>query len=650
MNKLPTAFWISGIVIAALLPANAAIHSLDQQRQTFIEAQQQLKSKQMRAFKQSLAALDDYPIQPYLQKDELLQRFSSSSDDEILAFIERYADYPFASHLRGKLLKRLAQQQQWSKYLRVYDQRNDTTARCHYLTALIRSNQHSDILSKIEPLWLRGTSQPDACDPAFQYLSEHHPDYQELIWQRLELALKARRPKLASYLSRQLQNPAAQKLASDWVYAHRRPEKALQHLKQRQDSPRMRKILLHAVERLARRDADKARQQWQELEQHFSFSTEQQQNIALRLALASAYQHLDDAYTQISAIPASLKNDNAFLWQARMALRQQQWQALADTIEQMPARLAQENEWQYWRARALKQLGNNAEAHAIFSLLAQKNTYYGFLAADAIDQDYRIQSLSTAAQDDAQQLLQSHPELLRARELYHVDRVVEARREWFAGLRGLSKAQIKQAAKLADNWNWHDNAIRTAYQGEDFSNYQLRFPTPYRQKVLKLAQQYDLDPALVYGVIRRESAFDPMARSHVGALGLMQLMPSTAKHMARSLGLKKPGKYAILDIDQNLLMGTHYLSRLLQRYDQNIPLAVAAYNAGPSRVKRWLPEQAAEGDSGLDPRIWIESVPFRETRNYVQAVLAYANIFDPKLGQKKRLSDRMQPVKASYIR
>jgi len=631
-----------------LFPAQAA-DSLKTQRQLFLQAQDHLRQKRLSAFEQSLQALQNYPIQPYLLQDRIRRYWSQHSNRQVLEFIQKHEDFPFADRLRGKLLKRLAKHQQWDDYLQVYDQRNETRALCNAFTARIKTGAIQKLSEDIEPVWLRGTSQPRECDNAFDWLKTHHPDYQTLLWQRIEKALQARRPSLASYLARQLQNPQQQALAQDWIVAHKRPEAALKNLRSRSDTAAQRNLIVHALERLTRRDVDKADNAWEALQKRFSFDQQQIDRLNMKLALARAYQHHPDAYSRIAALPAESKNDNAFLWQARMALRQQSWPELLQTIEQMPARLEQENEWQYWKARAHQKLGHHSEAQAGFSQLADVNTYYGFLAADEVGQDYRIQSQSQADLNNIDSLLEQHPALLRARELFHVDRVVEARREWFSGLRGLSKTEIQQAASLADRWQWHENAIKTAAKGEDFSHYRLRFPTPYRNQVLKLAQKYDLDPALVYGVIRRESAFDPMARSHVGALGLMQLMPATARQMARNLGLEKPGRYAILNIDKNLLLGTHYLNRLMKRYDQNIPLAVAAYNAGPHRVKRWLPDKA-EGadDNSLQADIWIESVPFRETRNYVQAVLAYANIFDPKLGQQVRISERMQPVKAVY--
>jgi soluble lytic murein transglycosylase len=233
--------------------------------------------------------------------------------------------------------------------------------------------------------------------------------------------------------------------------------------------------------------------------------------------------------------------------------------------------------------------------------------------------------------------------MLRARELFFLDRLIDAKREWFQALRYLDQDQIKQAATLASRWQWHDSAIRTVAKTEHRSDYSLRFPMPYKRQVLEYAQARKLDPSLIYGVMRRESLFDPLARSSVGALGLMQLMPSTARKVASSLGMKRPRKADILSVENNIRFGTQYLRNVMNRFDNNVALAAAAYNAGPSNVRKWLPtEQTMPAD------LWVETVPVEETRNYVQAVLAYSTVFDRSLGKNTLISSRMGDIKPRY--
>jgi soluble lytic murein transglycosylase len=210
-------------------------------------------------------------------------------------------------------------------------------------------------------------------------------------------------------------------------------------------------------------------------------------------------------------------------------------------------------------------------------------------------------------------------------------------------LRYLDQDQIKQAATLASKWQWHDSAIRTVAKTPHRNDFSLRFPMPYKQQVQQHAQAQELDPSIIYGVMRRESLFDPLARSSVGALGLMQLMPSTARRVAKSLGMKRPRKSDILRVENNIRFGTHYLKTVMKRFDNNVALAAAAYNAGPGNVKRWLPK-----NSIMSADLWVETVPFKETRNYVQAVLAYSTVFDKSLGRSTLMSSRMGDIKTVY--
>ena len=344
-------------------------------------------------------------------------------------------------------------------------------------------------------------------------------------------------------------------------------------------------------------------------------------------------------------MPDAIKTDTAHLWLARIHLRDEDWIGLIKTITAMPKHLSAESEWVYWLARAYEEAGKAEKARQIFDKLATKSTYYGFLAADRIDRSYHIVQKKAAAENsfDEDQLLGQNIHLLRARELFFLGRQLDARREWFQGIRKLSQQQIRQAATMASSWKWHDNAIKTVAKTPHRNDYDLRFPMPYREQVARQAQKNELDLSVIYGVMRRESLFDPLAHSRVGALGLMQLMPSTARRVAKSLGMKRPKQDDILSVQNNIELGTRYFRSVLNRFENNVSLAAAAYNAGPRNVKRWLPEKET-----LPADLWVETVPFKETRNYVQAVLAYATIFDKHLGKNVQISSRMDDVKPEY--
>ena len=492
-------------------------------------------------------------------------------------------------------------------------------------------------------MWLRGYSQPSECDPAFAHFLASYKQVEQAIWLRIEKAFKARRPNLARYLAKKLE-PQDRAIVDTWYKAHRRPEQSLKLLAKAEDNDHNRAIIVHAIDRLARKDSLKALKRWKLIEDRFAFTQEQKNQARKRIALSAAIQHRPEARELLLALDPALMSDQAYLWLARIQLRKRDWAGLKQTISRMPTHLNQANEWQYWLSRSMEAEGEVADSLSLLEQLSSKSSYYGFLAADKLNREYHIRQENAApAEIDEDSFLSVNPHLLRARELYYLDRVIDAKREWFQALHHLDEDQIKQAATLASKWQWHDSAIRTVAKTPHRSDYSLRFPMPYKQQVMQQAQVKELDPSLIYGVMRRESLFDPLARSRVGALGLMQLMPSTARRVARSLGMKKPRRSDILHVENNIRFGTHYLKTVMNRFENNVALAAAAYNAGPGNVKRWLPK-----NSVMPADLWVETVPFKETRNYVQAVLAYSTVFDKYLGKNTLMSSRMGDIKTVY--
>ncbi len=621
-----------------------AANNFEHQRELFQQAEQALAAANQLQFSQLLDRLQDYPLRAYLEHDAFKQGLSQADVDEVEEFLRSHEEFPFHYHLLSQWLNILAKREDWTNYLKFYDGRSATRYKCLALTARLNTGQDEGINPEIKSIWLSGYSQPDACDIPFAHFLETYQSVTEVIWLRIEKAFEARRPSLARYLSQKL-DAKDQAIVNQWYQAHKNPAQRLPQLAKAKDDMMNRKMIIHALDRLARRDSLAALDHWQQLQQDFKFNQQQKQRIDKRVALSAALQHKAEAKQLLEQLPDEIKSDNAHLWLARIHLRDEDWIGLIRTISHMPDRLSEEAEWVYWLARAYQEAGKTQTATDIFRDLSTRSTYYGFLAADRLGLDYQInkQQVTANIEHDEAQLLASNINLLRARELFLLDRRLEARREWFQGIRKLNTDQIKQAAAMASSWKWHDSAIKTVAKTSHRSDYDLRFPMPYRQQVMGHIETKDLDPSIIYGVMRRESLFDPLAKSRVGALGLMQLMPYTARSVAKSLGLKKPAQADILQVDNNIKLGTSYYRKVLNQFGDNIPLATAAYNAGPKNVRRWLPK-----DSTMSADLWVETVPFKETRNYVQAVLAYATIFDKHLGQQILISSRMPDIETAY--
>jgi soluble lytic murein transglycosylase len=275
--------------------------------------------------------------------------------------------------------------------------------------------------------------------------------------------------------------------------------------------------------------------------------------------------------------------------------------------------------------------------------LAGERDYYGFLAADRVGQVYRFGHDAVPFTETDLAAAEALPGIARARELLRVGLTIDARREWRDAIRDLDDRQLEIAAVLAGRWGWHDRAIVTVARADHFDDLDLRFPLVYQDLVLSNARATGLDPAWVYGVMRQESAFWEDARSRSGALGLMQLMPSTARETARRLRERVDDVYDLLSPPKNIRLGVAYLRRVLDRFDGHQGLATAAYNAGPGRVRSWLP-----GSHPLAADIWVDTVPFNETRGYVKRVMAYTAIYEHRLERPVRpLKGRLPPVPAT---
>jgi soluble lytic murein transglycosylase len=358
------------------------------------------------------------------------------------------------------------------------------------------------------------------------------------------------------------------------------------------------------------------------------------------LAMQQAWHLTPDALTDLKSVHDSV-DPQIPEWRARLALRAGNWTEALKDIQAL-GRQNRETEWRYWQARALEQLGQKNAAHALYRQLAKTPDYYGFLSADRLDLDYRIVEQASRPADGVIGQLEAQPGFVRARELVYAGLYPQADAEWALSTRSLSSASRCQAALMAQRWGWYARVIPTLTSGGCWQDLSLIYPIAFQDTLAPAAKHLALDLSWIYGLIRQESVFRPNAVSHVGAMGLMQLMPDTGKKVSARIGLTLDGPRALLDPNTNLTVGSNYLSTLLQHFSGSEPLATAAYNAGEERVKDWRP------DSGtLSADVWIDTIPYTETRHYVQRVMTHTVMFDWRLnGKPQRLSDRIGRVTA----
>jgi len=615
----------------------------DEQREQFLKAESALESGDMEQYHKLKRALADYPLYGYLEYRELRARLADAEPEDVEAFLQRYRGQPIAIRLRAAWLHRLGAHKDWDNYLRFYTPQASVTLQCYEIRARLQKGERKQALQAALKLWLVGHSQPDACDPAFDQLYAAAMIDSDLIWQRIRLAFANQKSSLAVYLAKRL-SAEDRTWVRRWQYAHRRPTAAIKQEWAKEDTPLVREILVHALERLARHKPEQAWNHWQQLSTAHAFSDRQKGEVLKRIALSGALDNHPDAATWLASVPEGAADSDIRQWRIRTALVTQQWKDALRWLDQLSPDEREEDNWRYWHARALSATGLAGDALTEYADLSSERSYFGFLAADQLQRPYQMNDSRVEHDKQSLAAIERLPGVQRAHELYLTGKRLDARREWFYATRDMPRDKLRIAALVAHRWGWHDRAIVAAGQASYWSDLTLRFPLPHRESIFANARRYDLDPGLIYGVIRQESIFMEDAVSSVGALGLMQLMPATGKQTARALNIRYRSSQALLQSEQNIRLGSAYLNKLLTRYNGSPVLAAAAYNAGPHRVARWLPE-----DSDMDATLWTELIPFRETRKYVRRVLTYATIFDWRLELPlTRLSERLPVVKQRY--
>ena len=633
-------------ISSALLPISLALllmpcfaHSIEAsddaavlqtQRTLFLQTRELLQRKQNDAAAAGLSALQDYPLYPYLQLQQLINTLDIQSNAAIDNFLTRYDNSVIADQLRNQWLQQLARNGRWRDYLNYFRPTDASKLQqCWNIEALYRNNQPDIALQETGKLWLT-PDLPDECDAPLQRWLDSDQRIEAMVWKRLLLAIERKQESVARTLANVIREPY--KMQAEYaLMLSRDPDKLNDLLPQIVQQPEASSVIALALKTLARRDPVAATAQWQQISHAGSLTASDNTEVRKEIGRWQIAQLGFDALPWLMQYDPNGEDVYLAEWRARLALRDGNWSQIESWVAQLPSELAQTSRWQYWRARALAAQQDNSEkqkqAQELFSLLARERSYYGFLAADLLKTPYQLNDQRTTASIAPDTLLQ-YPAIARAREFYLLSEKANARREWMYAMRTLSAAEKQSAALLAAQWDWHDQSIRSANQGGIANDLRLRFPIGYRDDMQLAAKKTALPLQWLFAITRQESAFIADARSSVGAMGLMQLMPDTARQVARGERITISTN-DLVQPDTNIRLGSVYLRGLFDRYSGNRVLATAAYNAGPSRISKWVNNQT----EALPADVWIEVLPYRETREYVQNVLAFAVIYGQRLGQ-----------------
>ena len=570
------------------------------------------------------AQLKTHPLTPWAQYFQLVQRLDDGSEAGVADFIERHEGSYLAEKLRSDWLRFLMRKEDWGEARQQYArlQRPEPDVQCRGLDVRLRIGE-PEALNEARNLLAGQAPLAEPCFAPLGRLAAAGELGSNSLWERLRRQLALGKLKEARSVAGWLPNdeePAWKAIET----AGESPARYLAKLPDRFAATRAgRETVMYAVQRIARSEAHVAAARWRELENQFP--APERGFVWGRIAHWAAMAHQSDAvawFDQAEALGAQF-DDEQHAWRVRAALRDGQWPAVARAIAAMPAPLAAQPDWVYWRARAHAAQGDAAAARALYERIAGQAHFYSILATEALGRTHVLPPRALPPTNEEMATITANAGFERSLALIRLDMRVEGVREWIWSAYGMSDRQWLAAAELARRNDAIDRAINTADRTRTEHDFVQRYPTPFLAQVEPRVRQVGLDPAWVYGLMRQESRFIMDAKSSAGAKGLMQLMPATAKWVAQKIGMTNFTQTRVTDMDVNVTLGTHYMKMVMDGLDNHPVLASAGYNAGPGRAIRWRADKPLEG------AIYAESIPFTETRDYVKKVLANAMSYAP---------------------
>ncbi len=589
----------------------------------------------------SLRRVATDPLVPWIEYASLRRKLTTTDPGDVRGFLDRYNGQVAANLLREAWLQELARRNDWKNFRAFYVASANSALRCADLVARLDTGEpdaawFDDALA----LWQSGDALPANCDSAFALLAARGKLTPELRWKRIDAAAEGGNTGVMRQAARGLPPEQAAQANAYAAFIESPNDAAVTWPK----TGRSQHIVAIGLSRSARRDPDAANARLARLAPALQLGETDRGRVLYAIALWTVGSYLPGSAQRLAAVPASAYDARLHEWQAREAMARGDDADALKAIVAMDATQRNDPRWQYFEARLRERHGDAKAANALYAQAARTATYHGFLAADRLHQAYSICPIAPSATGGARAKVAATPALIRALELFRIDRLAWAEREWKQALSGFDDRQRQIAVALAQDAGWYDRALfalGTDAAGkpvpDELRLYALRFPLNEARTVQQQARINAIDPAWIAAEIRAESGWMPTARSDADARGLMQLLPSTGAKIARTLGIAWSGGDTLYQPQTNIALGSAYLRQMLDRFNGRTYLAIGAYNAGTAPVDRWLEQR-----SQLDPDFWIETVSYKETRDYIMRVLAFSVIYDWRFdGKATPLSERM---------
>ncbi len=602
------------------------------------------RKNDQRALRDGLPRLQGHLMEPLAAYWELRARLDKASNEEIRAFLQRYAGSYYEDRLRNDWLLQLGRRGDWNNF-RVehaqYRMNDDREVQCYALLAE-HLERRAPVAETVRQLWLGQKEADEGCASAARTLLQQEELGVETAWQRARLAMENGRLRAATQAVAMLDDKWAATAEDIYNDPGRYLDEKLTALR-----PRTKELVTLALVRLAAKNFDEAAEQAGRLRWRTQLSAEERSWVWGAIGRQAAQKLSPRALEYFDRAQDKYLHDDMLAWKTRAALRSADWKAVQEAIAHMGEAQRRDPSWTYWQARALLALQvpkHDEQARALLQRIAGGSGFYEQLAQEALGQATVAAPAPAPLSAAEKAAARQNPGLQRALWAIGNGLRAEGTREWNYSTNlhqrgGMGDRELLAAADLACQQQVWDRCINTSERTKDEIDYSQRFPTPHREQVVKRAREVGLDPAYVYGLIRQESRFITEARSGVGAAGLMQVMPATAQWTAKRIGLVDFKPHQITDRDTNITIGTAYLKFALDDFEGSMPMAAAAYNAGPGRPRVW------RNGPVLEAPVWIENIPFSETRDYVKKVISNTNNYAALLsGQPQRIGSRLAAI------
>ncbi len=635
--QVPVTALAAPAAVLARVPAQAYVPVPDNRADddTFIALRDAARAGDAAKAESLAARLPQYAIPSYVEYYRLKARLPSAAPDEVRAFLARHEGSAIADRMRNDWLLELGRAGDWANFnqqIALFVLNDDTQVKCYALMARVARGEK--VADEARAVLVSPPAYGEACNALMGSMAQSGQfDANDLLVQlRLagETGSSAPARRAAELLG-----------ASDARAAQAIGVPALAMARGIGDTRAEHEIYLVAISRMARSSLKLALVAF---EKNLSNLSPQEQAIGWAvIAHAASLKHDPQAHDYWRKSAGAALTPEQMQWKTRIALRQLDWKAVRASIEAMPGMLSAQPVWTYWMARALQAEGAPAaNVQAMYRGIADQHNFYGQLALEELGQLISIPAPGPALTADELAPMMANAGLRRSLKFFSLRLRAEGMREWNWETRKFTERELLAAAEFARRNDVLDRMVYTSERTRTQFDYTQRFPSPHSDIIGPTATQLGLDKAWVYGLIRQESRFIMDARSSVGASGLMQVMPATAQYVARKIGLDF-AKDKINDLRTNLVLGSNYLNMVLENAGGSQPMASAAYNAGPGRMRTWR----ASLDGPVEGAIWAETIPFLETRVYVKNVMSnatnYAALFENKPQSLKARLGRIAP-------